>query len=66
MRKFQFVVDPLIADCLEHVEGKNTVDKIRWALCVYWEVLRRKDRDILNLAGERYRQGRRELESVGN
>jgi hypothetical protein len=56
MAKLQIVVDPLIADCLKHVEGKSKVDKIRWALCVYREVLRRKDREILNSASERYRK----------
>jgi hypothetical protein len=56
--KLQIVVDPLIAESLARLPGKTKTDKIRWALCVYREVLRgRRDhmQQIMNLAGERYR-----------
>lgn len=65
--KLQIVSDPLITDCLNELPGKSKVDKIRWALCVYRELLRdsqnllRPDSDayrILSQAGKRYRENR--------
>jgi hypothetical protein len=63
-RKLQIVLDPLTQDCLTQIKGETTkTDKIRWALCVYVELLRALKTDaqmpadqILANAGTRYRR----------
>ena len=57
--KLQIVVDSVIAEGLKRIPGKSKTDKIRWALCVYQEVLKAPEdmTRILARAGERYRNG---------
>lgn len=67
MPKLQIVVDSVISEGLRRLPGKSKVDKIRWALCVYQEVLNDNTYHVLSdktyheiimaRAGERYRNG---------
>lgn len=50
--KFQMVVDPLIAECLEHLPGRTKTDKIRWALSIYRELeMMKRDRTMTQWTG---------------
>jgi hypothetical protein len=59
MPKFQFVLDPLLAQGLDKLPGRNKTDKIRQALCLKMELQKMlreepQDRALVDLEQRAY------------